>query len=146
MPLTVMPFFAYVLASQWTKPWRADFAELFANVSTFNSPDPTFKKYSRVMRSNYPTCDSCNTAHKHDASPTLFLHIRNTQLCQEVRRSAVDAPRILKNLSRDILHGLNARVPTRRARVVDEDGWRTKIFRNDCVELADLMMLPWNYD
>lgn len=28
MPFTVMPFFAYALASQWTMPWRADLADL----------------------------------------------------------------------------------------------------------------------
>ena len=27
-PLTVMPFLAYAEASQWTKPWRADFEDL----------------------------------------------------------------------------------------------------------------------
>jgi hypothetical protein len=48
MPLTVIPFFAYVFAIQWTMPWRADLAELIVVVTL-------------VYFSNFPENQACDT-------------------------------------------------------------------------------------
>jgi hypothetical protein len=41
MPFTVIPFAAYVLASQCTRPWSADFADL----DTTHQPSPLSEPY-----------------------------------------------------------------------------------------------------
>jgi hypothetical protein len=94
------------------------------------------------MRTNDPSRNSRNTAHKHHSSPTFLLHVGDAQLRQEICRSAVDTPCFLKILNRDLIDGLDARVTTCRARVIDEDGGLAECRHDLGVELADLSMLP----
>jgi hypothetical protein len=78
------------------------------------------------MRPNDSSSDSCYTAHKHDSTPPVLLHCGDTQLCEEIRGAAVDAPCFLKRLDRDVRCGLYASLAACGSGVVDEDCRRTK--------------------
>jgi hypothetical protein len=140
MPFTVIPFAAYVLASQCTRPWSADFADLDTTISHPRSPNlnPTRRHHSRVMRSDDPPRDPRNTAHKHHPAPALALHSRQTQLGEQVRGAAVDAPCALEDVHGDLVGGLDARQAVGRAGVVDEDRGGSEDRNNVFVEFADL--------
>jgi hypothetical protein len=90
------------------------------------------------MRSDDPARDPRNTAHKHHPAPALALHSRQTQLGEQVRGAAVDAPCALEDVHGDLVGGLDARQAVGRAGVVDEDRGRSEDRDNVFVEFADL--------
>jgi hypothetical protein len=90
------------------------------------------------MRPDDPARDPRNTAHKHHPAPALALHSRQTQLCEQVRGAAVDAPCALEDIHGDLVGGLDARQAVGRAGVVDEDCGGSEDRNNVFVEFADL--------
>jgi hypothetical protein len=90
------------------------------------------------MRSNDAARDPRNAAHKNHSTPSLLLHRWDAQLREQVRRAAIDAPRLLEVFNGKVGNGFHAAATARRARVVDEDGGCTEQRNNGGVHSADL--------
>lgn len=62
----------------------------------------------RVVRPDDSPRDARHTAYENHPAPALALHGRQTQLSEEVRGAAVDAPCALENVHGDLVRGLDA--------------------------------------
>lgn len=88
------------------------------------------------MRPNAPTRKPSNTRIKHNPSPSLALHMRHAQLCQEERAAGINSPRLLESLNRHFSDTLRSLNTARSTRIIKQNVYFTELARDVSVQLA----------
>jgi hypothetical protein len=73
-PFIVTPDLAYALASQWTRPWSADFEDLglgSAYLPALNEGTGDL----RIVGANNPAIEASNAGAENHSAPASLLHL-----------------------------------------------------------------------